>query len=103
VANLRELMARIGWSDAELARRVSVRPGAIRDWRTGRREAPPNLLEWLRMYAEAIERLPRLPKDWDPELRAEVPALFRSTRSPFRRYWEVEPWRTYDAQTLRIG
>jgi transcriptional regulator with XRE-family HTH domain len=64
VANLRELMARIGWSDAELARRVSVRPGAIRDWRTGRREAPPNLLEWLRMYAEAIERLPRLPKDW---------------------------------------
>jgi hypothetical protein len=54
----------IGWSDTELASRVSVRPGAIRDWRTGRRQAPPNLLEWLRMYAEAIERLPPLPKDW---------------------------------------
>jgi hypothetical protein len=34
-ANFRELMARIGWSDTELSRRVSVRPGAIRDWQTG--------------------------------------------------------------------
>jgi hypothetical protein len=40
---------------------LSVRPGAVRDWRTGRREVPPNLLQWLRMYAEAIDRLPPLP------------------------------------------
>ena len=64
MANFHELMAGIGWSDAELSRRLSVRPGAVRDWRTGRREVPPNLLEWLRMYAEAIDRLPPLPKDW---------------------------------------
>jgi hypothetical protein len=64
MANLHELMARIGWSDTELSRRVSVRPGVVRDWRTGRREVPANLLEWLRVYAEAIERLPPLPKDW---------------------------------------
>jgi hypothetical protein len=64
MANFHELMARIGWSDAELSRRVSVRPGAVRAWRTGRREVPQNLLEWLRMHADAIERLPPLPKDW---------------------------------------
>ena len=62
--HFRELTARVGWSDAELSRRLSVRPGAVRAWRTGRREVPPNLLEWLRVYAEAIDRLPRLPKDW---------------------------------------
>jgi hypothetical protein len=64
MANFRELTARIGWSDVELSRRLSVRPGAVRDWRTGRREVPPNLLEWLRIYAEAIDRLPSRPKDW---------------------------------------
>jgi len=58
MANLRELLARIGWSDTELSRRVSVPPRAVRDWRTGRREVPPHLLDWLRMYAEAIDRLP---------------------------------------------
>src|SRR5689334_11122865 len=61
---LQRLMARVGWSDAELARRLSVRPGTVRNWRTGRREVPPNLLDWLHMYAEAIDRLPPLPKDW---------------------------------------
>jgi hypothetical protein len=64
MANFHKLMARIGWSDAELSHRLSVRPAAVRDWRTGRREVPPNLLDWLRMYAEAIDRLPPLPKDW---------------------------------------
>jgi hypothetical protein len=64
MANFHELMVRIGWSDVELSHRLSVRPGAVRDWRTGRREVPPNLLEWLRMYAEAIDRLPSRPKDW---------------------------------------
>jgi transcriptional regulator with XRE-family HTH domain len=62
--NFHELMARIGWSDAELSRRLSVRPGTVRDWRTGRRDVPPSLLEWLRTYAEAIDRLPPLPKNW---------------------------------------
>ena len=42
---------------------VSQTRGRAR-WRTGRREVPPNLLEWLRMYAQAIDRLPPLPKDW---------------------------------------
>jgi len=64
MANFNELMARVGWSDAELSRRLSVRPGTVRNWRTSRREVPPNLLEWLRMHAEAIDRLPPLPKDW---------------------------------------
>jgi hypothetical protein len=64
MANFNELMARVDWSDAELARRLSIRPGTVRNWRTSRREVPPNLLEWLRMYAEAIDRLPPLPKDW---------------------------------------
>ena len=64
MANVHKPMARIGWSDAELSRRLSVRPGTVRDWRTGRRDVPPPLLEWLRMYAEAIDRLPPLPKDW---------------------------------------
>jgi hypothetical protein len=31
-----------------------VRPGAVRYWRTGRRGVPLNLVEWLRMYAEAV-------------------------------------------------
>jgi hypothetical protein len=57
-------MARVGWSDAELSRRLSVRPGTVRNRRTSRREVPLNLLEWLRMHAEAIDRLPPLPKDW---------------------------------------
>ena len=63
-ANFNELMARVGWSDAELSRRLSVRPGTVRNRRTSRREVPLNLLEWLRMHAEAIDRLPPLPKDW---------------------------------------
>jgi len=50
-------MARVGWSDAELSRRLSVRPGTVRNRRTSRREVPLNLLEWLRMHAEAIDRL----------------------------------------------
>ena len=57
--------AHIGWSDAELSR-PPVRPaGAVRDWRTGRREVPPNLLEWLGMYAGGDQSAcqPTLPKD----------------------------------------
>jgi len=50
MANFHELMARIFWLVRHRAiRRLSVRPGAVRDWRTGRREVPPNLLQWLRM------------------------------------------------------
>ena len=65
MANFHELMARIFWLVRHRAiRRLSVRPGAVRDWRTGRREVPPNLLQWLRVYAEGIDRLPPLPKDW---------------------------------------
>jgi hypothetical protein len=48
--------------------------GSRRDWRTGRREVPPNLLEWLHTYAEAMDRLPTVPKGWaGPE--ADAPAL----------------------------
>jgi DNA-binding transcriptional regulator YiaG len=64
MAKFNDLMTRVGWSDAELSRRLSVRPGTVRKWRTSRREVPPTLLELLRMYAEAIDRLPPLPKDW---------------------------------------
>ena len=64
MANFHELMVRIGWSDVELSHRLSVPAGGCARLADGRREVPPNLLEWLRMYAEAIDRLPSRPKDW---------------------------------------
>ncbi len=68
--NFRELTARVGWSDAELSRR----------WRTGRREVPPNLLEWLRVYAEALDRLPRL----DQELTRPRPTFLSLEKHSLR-------------------
>ena len=86
MANVHKPMARIGWSDAELSRRLSVRPGAVRDWRTGRREVPLNLLEWLRMYAEAIDRMPAPAEELGPGLRTcPVRLIFCKTSRVVRR------------------
>jgi hypothetical protein len=59
-----DCLRRIGWSANELGRRLNVNEHRLRRMLTGRAEIPPNLAEWLRCYAQAIGRLPPLPKDW---------------------------------------
>ena len=52
-ADLRDALARIGWSGRELARRANVADGTVRNWASGKYPIPPDLA--LRLTALAAE------------------------------------------------
>ena len=52
-AELRDALARIGWSGRELARRAGVAEGTVRHWASGKYPVPPDVA--LRLTALATE------------------------------------------------
>jgi hypothetical protein len=58
------LLKQIGWTPQVVAGRLGVRTTTIYDWLTGRRSIPPNLGDWLRQVAHAIDQAPALPDGW---------------------------------------
>jgi transcriptional regulator with XRE-family HTH domain len=58
------LLAEIGWSQRELARRLNVTESSARAWATGRREPHFTVLEWLRGVRDRMHAGPRYPHGW---------------------------------------
>ena len=56
------LLARIGWTTAELSRRLRIGYSRARCWETGENTrgnpvpTPPEVLAWLEQVADALER-----------------------------------------------
>jgi transcriptional regulator with XRE-family HTH domain len=65
VTPLATLLAHIGWTTGELARRLGVTDGTVRNWVTGRRSPSPSVLLWLADIADAMDRAQPLPDGWD--------------------------------------
>jgi hypothetical protein len=55
---LAAMLARIGWTTGELARRVGVAESTTRSWASGRRACPQSVLFWVGAVARAVERVP---------------------------------------------
>lgn len=58
------LLARIGWTAGELARRLDVARDTAGDWVRGRRAPPPHVLTWLADVAQGVEGAGEQPPDW---------------------------------------
>lgn len=54
----RDCLACIGWSQADLADRLSVRQSTIRYWAAGRWEIPADVSQWLATMADWLEQHP---------------------------------------------
>ena len=54
----------IGWTSAELARRLSVREDSVRHWLNGRRPIPPKVERWLYAVRTDFSSAPALPDGW---------------------------------------
>jgi transcriptional regulator with XRE-family HTH domain len=63
---LGELLRAIGWTSAELARRLSIRPDTVNSWLTGRRPVPGNVERWLHQVRAGFGSAPALPEGWRP-------------------------------------
>jgi transcriptional regulator with XRE-family HTH domain len=65
---LADCMRELGWSPRELARRLGVNESTTRNWISGRREPPDNVIDWLQARARAVGSLtlPELPEGWSP-------------------------------------
>lgn len=57
---LSELKA-LGWTGAELAKRLGVRQATVSAWRTGKRDVPPYVPEYLRLAVWIHEQGWRVP------------------------------------------
>jgi len=55
---LASLLARIGWTTVELARRLDVSDSTVRSWVIGRRAVPQSVLFWVGRVAKAVEGVP---------------------------------------------
>ena len=68
VASLRDRMEKaldtLGWSSQQLARHLSIRETAVRQWQNGRRDVPANVLDWLEDRAKRLAHAPDLPAGW---------------------------------------
>jgi transcriptional regulator with XRE-family HTH domain len=62
---LAALLARIGWTTGELAGRLDVSPDTTRQWASGRRTPPPDVMLQLEPVARAVERAWRQPDGWN--------------------------------------
>ncbi len=49
------LADRTGWDNAEMARRLGVTTGAVRDWCDGRRAPAPGVVAYVKQVALAVE------------------------------------------------
>ena len=54
----RDCLDRLSLSQHRLAALLEVGERTVRDWMTGRREAPPEIDEWLQRRADAMEADP---------------------------------------------
>ena len=59
------MLGHIGWTTGELARRLGVTDGTVRNWVTGRRSPSPSVLLWLADIAAVMDRAQPLPDGWD--------------------------------------
>lgn len=59
------LLARIGWTPGELARRLECADGTTHQWKSGRRAPPPYVVEWLEEVAAALAKVRPTPVGWD--------------------------------------
>ena len=62
---LATLLAHIGWTTGELARRLSVTDGTVRNWVTGRRSPSLSVLVWLAEVADAVASVDSQPAGWE--------------------------------------
>ncbi len=61
---LGKILRAIGWTSAELARSLSIRPDTVNSWLIGRRPVPGNLERWLHQVRASIATAPPLPEVW---------------------------------------
>jgi hypothetical protein len=61
---LGEVLRAIGWTSAELARRLTIRPDTVNSWLTGRRPVPANVERWLYQVRAGFGSAPALPDGW---------------------------------------
>jgi transcriptional regulator with XRE-family HTH domain len=78
VTPLATLLARIGWTTGELARRLDIPPDTTSRWARGTRTPPPDVLTWLAEVADAVASVDSQPAGWEgvrvgrrAELRAD--------------------------------
>ena len=55
---LRPILAEIGWSDRELARRLNRPHGTVRRWIDGSAAMPDDVQEWLEKLVKAMRLYP---------------------------------------------
>jgi hypothetical protein len=65
-SRLAELLTKLGWSAGVLAKRLGITDRSGRDWVSGRRPVPPEVVEWLEERAKWADKGPALPKGWQP-------------------------------------
>ena len=79
-SSLGMLLERIGWTTGELAARLGIAPATVRDWVSGRRAAPPAVLEWVAHVAAAVEACGPQPEGWSNPGVGRRPSPGRSDR-----------------------
>jgi len=63
-SRLAEALRQIGWSQAELARRLGITDTTVRSWLSGRRTPPDEVIDWVKDRASRADTGPPLPKGW---------------------------------------
>jgi len=63
-SDIDRLLNEIGWTRAELARRLNVSEATVRGWAIGRRAPLPSVFDWLQKIAHLIRSAPAFPEGW---------------------------------------
>ena len=62
----------VGWSAAELARRVGYHAGTVKGWRRGTLTVPFTVAYWLEQVAGAVDALPAPQRAGERKARAPL-------------------------------
>ncbi len=63
-ARVTECLAAIGWSQAELSRRLKMYHDTGRQWAKGKRNIPYVAARWLELLAASFDQVPRPEQPW---------------------------------------
>lgn len=66
------LLDTVGWSAAELARRVGYHAGTVKEWRRGTLTVPFVVAYWLEQVAGAVDALPAPQRAGERKARAPL-------------------------------
>jgi transcriptional regulator with XRE-family HTH domain len=61
-ARLSAILTTLGWSSAELGRRLNIGERSVRRWLSGQQEIPDRVGDWLEAVVQAMQTAPPPPE-----------------------------------------